>query len=139
MIPTYLVNSNVGAAFLPIGYLLGMEDFGARLREARKSKGMTQKAVAAHFGIARVSVTQWESQTTRPDPARFVEIAKLYGVDLDWLMNGSGTGPSTSPPTSADIADSERLRRDIMDLSPEDRAYIQGRIDERLGRSPSNR
>jgi transcriptional regulator with XRE-family HTH domain len=82
-----------------------------RLKAGRKRKGLTQQEVADHFGIARVSVTQWEGDTSRPDQAKFVDLAKLFEVPLQWLMDGTGEPPlpvaddsaieKAKPPSSA--------------------------------------
>ncbi|WP_081784773.1 helix-turn-helix domain-containing protein [Nitratireductor aquibiodomus] len=52
-----------------------METIGSRIKQARASRGLTQKQVADHFGIQRVSVTQWESDTTTPDVERIPALA----------------------------------------------------------------
>lgn len=63
-----------------------METLGSRLREAREAKGLTQDEVAEHFGIRRVSVTQWESDTTRPAFSRVPGLADLLGISEDALI-----------------------------------------------------
>lgn len=69
-------------------------ELNERLKKARTAVGLTQKAVAVHFGIQRVSVTQWELGATRPDQDKFGALANLYGVSLDWLLEERGDGPS---------------------------------------------
>jgi len=61
-----------------------------RLKVARKRRGLTQQQVADHFEIARVSVTQWEGGTSRPDQAKFAALSDLYDVPLDWLLGKLG-------------------------------------------------
>jgi len=90
--PTYLVKPNVGDACVGSAYHPKME-LNERLKRARNAVGLTQKAVAEHFGIQRVSVTQWELGETRPDPEKFGALADLYGVSLDWLLEERGDGP----------------------------------------------
>jgi len=74
-----------------------MQGLGKRIRTARNSAGKTQKEVAKLFGIDRVNVTQWEGDTTRPDPDKLPRLAKFLGVSLDWLLEGKGTGLSGAP------------------------------------------
>jgi transcriptional regulator with XRE-family HTH domain len=57
------------------------ETLGSRIRAARKAANLTQQQVADHFGIKRVNVTQWESDTTRPDGYRLPDLARLLQVD----------------------------------------------------------
>jgi len=73
-----------------------MEGLGRRLRTARTAAGKTQKEVAKLFGIDRVNVTQWEGDTTRPDPDKLPRLAKFLGVSLDWLLKNEGVGPGLS-------------------------------------------
>ena len=61
-----------------------------RIRAARKASGLKQHEVADHFGIKPVSVTQWESGKTRPDQEKIPRLAKLFGVNLAWLMEEAG-------------------------------------------------
>lgn len=91
--PTYLVKPNVGDACVGSAYSQNME-LNERLKKARTAVGLTQKAVADHFGIARVSVTQWELGETRPDQDKFGSLASLYSVSLDWLLEERGDGPT---------------------------------------------
>lgn len=91
--PTYLVKPNVGDACVGWAYPANME-LNERLKRARNAVGLTQKAVAEHFGIQRVSVTQWELGETRPDQDKFGALANLYGVSLDWLIEERGEGPT---------------------------------------------
>lgn len=94
-LPT-LSTSNVGASPAGFAYQEVMETLGKRLRAARAAAKLTQQAVADHFGIKRVNVTQWEGDTTRPDQDRMPVIARLYGVELDWLMTAKGESPPTA-------------------------------------------
>lgn len=65
-----------------------METIGTRIRDARKAKNLTQEALAQAFGIKRVSVTQWENDTTTPSTEKIPELAELLEVSVDWLLKG---------------------------------------------------
>lgn len=69
-----------------------MSTFAERLHTARKAKGLTQRSIAEAFGIARVSVTQWESGQSLPETPRIPPLAKMLGVSVEWLMDGVGNG-----------------------------------------------
>lgn len=101
--PTYLVKPNVGDRDVGCAYYREMELY-ERLKHARSHAKLTQQQVADHFGISRVSVTQWENGTSRPDQAKFADLADLFKVRLEWLMDDRGDPPSvdsSSRPTSA--------------------------------------
>lgn len=102
-LPT-LSSVNVGAADVGAGYNSKMENLNDNLRKARRAAGLTQDDVAAHFGIARVSVTQWESGKTKPTAERMPQLADLYGVRLDDLMRGDFPEPKPGAPTKASVA-----------------------------------
>ena len=73
-----------------------METLGSRIKYARSlRKGLTQAAVAKHFEINRVNVSQWESDTTKPESDKFPALARLLGTTTDWLISGRGKGPGS--------------------------------------------
>lgn len=88
--PTYMSTAYVGASDVSVGYSFVMETLGARIRSARQARKLTQDAVARHFGVNRVSVTQWEGDTTRPDPDKIVRLALLLRTTVEWLLEGRG-------------------------------------------------
>lgn len=97
-LPT-LSSRKVGAPEVSSNYNSGMVSasqltLGERIKVARLAVGLTQMHIANHFKIARVSVTQWENNTTKPDTGRIVELAALLNVTMDWLLDGTGQGPA---------------------------------------------
>jgi transcriptional regulator with XRE-family HTH domain len=75
-----------------------MSTLGSRIRAAREARGLTQDDVARHFGIKRVSVTQWESDTTKPALARIAELAELLGISEQDILKGGKTPAASRPP-----------------------------------------
>lgn len=70
-----------------------MNTLGQRIKYARLQTGLTQLAIADHFGIKRVSVTQWEGDITSPDHEKLSDLAALLKVDMNWLIEGKGRAP----------------------------------------------
>jgi SOS-response transcriptional repressor LexA len=96
-----------------------METLGSRIKHARSlRRGLTQAAVAKHFGIERVSVTQWESDTTRPDPEKIPSLAKLLGTSTDWLITGQGKAPASIVGSYDPDAPTDDLADDRADDTP---------------------
>lgn len=60
--------------------------FGTNMREARKSKGLTQQELAEMLDIAQATVAQYETGAKSPNVYIGAEIAKILGVTLDFLM-----------------------------------------------------
>jgi transcriptional regulator with XRE-family HTH domain len=85
-------------------------EFWQRLRKAREAAGLRQGDVAAHFEIARPTVSQWEAGTHRPDQDRFPALAALLGVTLDWLMDEAGDGPGIKGKKLSPVSPSKFLK-----------------------------
>ena len=59
---------------------------GARLRELRKKKGLTQGELAEILGVRKMAVSLYE--TAKNDPADSIKItmAKYFNISLDYLI-----------------------------------------------------
>jgi transcriptional regulator with XRE-family HTH domain len=53
---------------------------GARLKELRKGRGLTQDAVARELGLARASIAQWEGDRHLPSFENVTRLDQLYGA-----------------------------------------------------------
>jgi transcriptional regulator with XRE-family HTH domain len=62
-----------------------MSDLGSRLKKARENKRLTQKDVAAKFGISNGAISGYERNYRDPDSDTLAQLADLYEVSLDWL------------------------------------------------------
>lgn len=81
---------------------------GERLREARRTAGLTQKEAAERIGVNRRTIWEWENNVRRPTTA-LPELAELYGVSALFLSYGPD-------PTSAEVA---ALRGDLIAIVDE--------------------
>ncbi len=64
---------------------------GARIKQARERIGMSQTRLAELLGVTRSACSQWESAGgTSPKRDRLEEIARLLGVNYEWLATGGG-------------------------------------------------
>lgn len=62
-----------------------------RIRLARRTKGLSQAALAALVGVQRSAVTHWESRTgKRPTVEHLIALARTTNVDFEWLATGRG-------------------------------------------------
>ena len=57
------------------------------MTELRLAKGMTQLQVAERLNYSDKAVSKWERAESIPDICILKEIADLYGVTLDYLVN----------------------------------------------------
>ena len=57
-----------------------------RLRELRERKGLTQTELAKRLGVGRTTVTLWERGDNHPRIDMLVDLAKILGVKVDYLL-----------------------------------------------------
>lgn len=62
---------------------------GMNLKTLRKINNYTQEEVAEKINVSRQSVAKWENNESVHDINSCVELAKLYNVTLDNLVNHS--------------------------------------------------
>lgn len=60
---------------------------GEKLRILRKLKGFTQEEIAEKLNISRRAYSFLENDTTKIDVPRMNQIAKIYGIELEELLN----------------------------------------------------
>ena len=61
---------------------------GSFLQVLRKEKGLTQEQLAEEMGVARRTVSRWETGSNMPDLDILIELSDLYSVDLREILNG---------------------------------------------------
>ena len=61
---------------------------GQFLQELRKEKGLTQEQLAEKLGVARRTVSRWETGSNTPDLDVLLELSDFYAVDLREILNG---------------------------------------------------
>ncbi len=59
------------------------------LKEHRTRCKMTQEFVAEAVGVSRQAVSKWETGTSDPSTANLLQLAKLYGVAPEELLNAA--------------------------------------------------
>ena len=59
---------------------------GNRLFHARKKQGLSQEDVAGKLGVSRQTVSKWETDETLPDIRQAKQMARLYSLSLDELI-----------------------------------------------------
>lgn len=69
-----------------------ISDFWERLAEmvGPEFPHKNQKAVGKLFGVGQSMITRWKTGKDTPALPRAIEIAKEYGVCVEWLLTGNG-------------------------------------------------
>ena len=78
-------------------------EFGEKLQQLRKQKGITQQALADALFVSRTAVSKWESGRGYPEIGSLRAIARFFGVTVDALLS--------SDEILALAEDGERLQR----------------------------
>lgn len=61
---------------------------GERIRQARKTKGLNQSALAARIGVSQPAIANWESGVHDPRRLTLAKLADALDAPLDWLAAG---------------------------------------------------
>lgn len=72
-----------------------------RIKELRKSLGLTQAEFAKKIGLGFSALSKIEVGTNTPTPQTIQLICQQFGVRRDWLVEG--TGPMQLPPDEDDM------------------------------------
>ena len=65
-----------------------------RLKEARKSAGLTQKEVATVVGVNQNTYSYWENGKTKIDSESLAKLSELFGVTTDFLLDKAPCKPT---------------------------------------------
>ncbi len=68
---------------------------GSLLRELRKEKHITLEQLAETPGVSNRSVSRWENGNILPDFDLLSELAKIYQVGIDEILNGERKADKT--------------------------------------------
>jgi transcriptional regulator with XRE-family HTH domain len=66
---------------------------GHRIQQLREEKGWTQRQLAAHLGISRSSLSNYESGDREITLPTLMRTAQLFGIPVDFLLPGAGSVP----------------------------------------------
>lgn len=86
----------------------------ARLREARKSAGLSQGQVASLLGLHRPSVSEIEAGNRRVSSEELAKLASLYDVSTAWLLS------ENEDPVDAGDPRLQLAARELAKLKPKD-------------------
>lgn len=85
---------------------------GYRLKEVRTKKGFTQDEAAKRLGITFQALSNYERDVRDPDTALLKNMAELYGVSTDFLLDIK-TEPETSEATLQRISSALAIDSDL--------------------------
>lgn len=68
------------------------KNVGTTIARLRKSKKLTQAELAAKLNVSAKTISKWENGLGFPEIVQFPELASVFGVSVDYLMNGGRRG-----------------------------------------------
>ncbi len=104
-------------------------EIGNQIKALRLRRGITQEAMAQHFGISPQAISKWERGVTTPDIAILPELSAYFGVTIDELFSMS------------DDIRMERIQNmlwDIRFLNPADVENERQFLLKKANREPNN-
>lgn len=61
--------------------------FGEKLQRLRKENKMSQEDLASKITVSRQAVSKWELNESVPDTENIIQLSKILGVSIDYLLN----------------------------------------------------
>ena len=68
--------------------LVNNEELKDRIKKLRKNKGLTQLELADMLHVTDKAVSKWETGEGNPEITILIEISKIFGVSIDYLLTG---------------------------------------------------
>ena len=87
------------------------------ISELRQSKNMTQLELAEKLNYSDKTISKWERAESSPDISVLLEIARLFGVTLDYLVKEDHTTEDVTEPTATETKDTKYNRKVIAYIS----------------------
>ena len=67
--------------------MFDMKQIGKKITDLRKKHNMTQMELADNLGISFQAVSNWERGNTMPDISKLPELAEIFQISVDELLN----------------------------------------------------
>ena len=59
---------------------------GQRIAQKRKELGLSQESLGEELGVSRLSIYNWECDTTLPEIDKLIALSRRFGVSVGWLL-----------------------------------------------------
>ena len=67
---------------------------GQRIQELRKQNNLSQEALGEKLGVSRQAISRWEMDGAVPEVDKLIAMGRLFGVDLNDLLQVAQPGPA---------------------------------------------
>lgn len=76
---------------------------GEKIYDYRKKNSMSQEVLAEKLGVARQTVSNWETGETSPNPEQLKLISQIFNVSIDELLDNHGFEKSDTNSNAGDL------------------------------------
>jgi transcriptional regulator with XRE-family HTH domain len=70
---------------------------GQRIKQQREKRQLRQADIASALRLTAQAVSKWERGENAPDIAVLMDLARLLGVTVEWILTGRDEAPGTFP------------------------------------------
>lgn len=99
---------------------------GSRIKQIRKSRGLTQQAFADRLGLKHNTIATYEIDRTFPSDRTINDICERFHVNESWLRYGTGD-------MDAETTQAQKLSRffaDVLSTAPDERSAFIAALDD---------
>ncbi|MBP3521309.1 MAG: helix-turn-helix transcriptional regulator [Oscillospiraceae bacterium] len=86
---------------------------GERIQSLRKDAGLSQEELGEKLGVARQSVSKWESDTTIPELDKLIAMSKLFHISVGALLGLEESEGADRELTDRELAALEEIARKL--------------------------
>ena len=100
--------------------MFDMKQIGKKITDFRKAHNMTQMELADKLGISFQAVSNWERGNTMPDISKLPELAEIFHISVDELLDGKASLVSAVLDDTVDayIEEDNATEQEIADTLP---------------------
>lgn len=93
-------------------------NFGRKLAEARRKRGLTQVQLAEKLGVSAPSITYYEAGSHVPRPKRMVKLARIVGMNVRDLFGDAAAAKDVRRKRPSESNGRRSTPHRIIDLKP---------------------
>jgi transcriptional regulator with XRE-family HTH domain len=87
---------------MPKANLWFMSKLNQRIIQVRRQRNLSQANLAERLGVTRTAISHWETARSKPSTKHLESIARMLGIDANWLI--SGKKPASGHATTSKAA-----------------------------------
>ncbi len=100
---------------------------GNRIRELRKSRGLTMKQLGEKLGLAESTISQYETGKRQPDNETLLELGEIFDVTVGYILGAE----KEQPHVPEDIGpNKQKILNSVPDLTEAEAALLLERIEK---------